>query len=230
MSSHAADERLDLVRSDMSLGLRMSAVVLVPAALGLFALARPLAVTLFAHHATTVADATRIGAALAAFAAAVLPFSAFQLQLRAFYAMADSRTPAFVMCGVAVVNIVSGLVLANVLPDRQRAVALALSFALAYAFGAAVCFRLLRRRLGGVDGPRIGRTVVRAAVGGGIAAAIAYAISTVLRSAVGHGVFGSLLGVLAGALVGGAFYLFAAWRMTEELPAVVSLIGGRVRR
>ena len=30
MSSHAADERLDLVRSDMSLGLRMSAVVLVP--------------------------------------------------------------------------------------------------------------------------------------------------------------------------------------------------------
>jgi putative peptidoglycan lipid II flippase len=230
MSSHAADERLDLVRSDMSLGLRMSAVVLVPAALGLFALARPLAVTLFAHHATTVADATRIGAALAAFAAAVLPFSAFQLQLRAFYAMADSRTPAFVMCGVAVVNIVSGLVLANVLPDRQRAVALALSFALAYAFGAAVCFRLLRRRLGGVDGHRIGRTVVRAAVGGGIAAAIAYAISTALRSAVGHGVFGSLLGVLAGALVGGAFYLFAAWRMTEELPAVVSLIGGRVRR
>jgi hypothetical protein len=41
---------------------------------------------------------------------------------------------------------------------------------------------------------------------------------------------GSLLGVLAGALVGGAFYLFAAWRMTEELPAVVALIGGRVRR
>ncbi len=79
---------------------------------------------------------------------AVLPFSAFQLQLRAFYAMADSRTPAFVMCGVAAVNIVSGLVLANVLPDRERAVALALSFALAYAFGAAVCFRLLRRRLG----------------------------------------------------------------------------------
>ncbi len=84
MSSHAADDRLDLVRSDLSLGLRMSAVVLVPAALGLFALSRPLAITLFAHHSTSVADATRIGAALAAFAAAVLPFSAFQLQLRAF--------------------------------------------------------------------------------------------------------------------------------------------------
>ena len=144
MSSHAADDRLDLVRSDLSLGLRMSAVVLVPAALGLFALARPLAITLFAHHATTVSDANRIGAALAAFALAVIPFSAFQLQLRAFYAMADSRTPAFVMCAVAVVNIASGLVLANVLPSRERAVALALSFALSYAVGAAVCFRLLQ--------------------------------------------------------------------------------------
>ena len=30
MSSHAADARLDLVRGDLSLGLRMSAVVLVP--------------------------------------------------------------------------------------------------------------------------------------------------------------------------------------------------------
>lgn len=230
MSSHAADDRLDLVRSDLSLGLRMSAVVLVPAALGLFVLSRPLAITLFAHHSTSVADATRIGAALAAFAAAVLPFSAFQLQLRAFYAMADSRTPAFVMCAVAGVNIASGLLLAYALPDRERAVALALSFALAYAVGAAICFRLLRRRLQGVEGPRILRTLARAAVAGAIAAAIAYALSTVLRGAVGHGVAGSLLGVVVGALVGGAFYLAAAWRMTDELRGVASLIGGRVRR
>jgi putative peptidoglycan lipid II flippase len=230
MSSHAADDRLDLVRSDMSLGLRMSAVVLVPAALGLLALSQPLAVTLFAHHHTSIADAHRIGAALAAFAAAVIPFSAFQLQLRAFYAMADSRTPAFIMCAVAVVNIVSGLILANVLPSRERAVALALSFALAYAVGAAICFRLLRRRLGGVDAPRIMRTVVRSAVAGVIAAAVAYVIATALRNAVGHGVGGSLLAVVAGALAGGALYLLAAWRMTEELRSVASLMGRRVRR
>jgi putative peptidoglycan lipid II flippase len=208
----------------------MSAVVLVPAALGLFALSRPLAITLFAHHSTSIADATRIGAALAAFAAAVLPFSAFQLQLRAFYAMADSRTPAFVMCAVAAVNIASGLILANVLPGRERAVALALSFALAYAVGAAICFRLLSKRLHGVEGPRITRTVARSAVAGVIAAGIAYAISTGLRAAVGQGVAGSLLGVVVGAAVGGSFYLAAAWRMTDELRGVTTLIGGRFRR
>ncbi len=229
MSSHAADERLDLVRDDLSLGLRMSAVVLVPAALGIFVLAKPLAITLFAHGATSLTDAGRIGAALAAFAVALVPFSAFQLQLRAFYAMADSRTPALVMCAVAAVNIASGLALAAALPARDRAVALALSFALSYAAGAAICFRLLSSRLGGVEARRITRTVVRSGVAGVVAAGIAYALSRILRAAIGYGVTGSLLGVLVGSLVGGAFYVFAAWRMTEELRAVAALAGGRFR-
>jgi putative peptidoglycan lipid II flippase len=230
MSAHAADQRLDLVREDLSTGLRMSAVVLVPAALGLFALAEPLSVSLFAWHSTSVADASRIGGALAAFAIALLPFSAFQLQLRGFYAMADSRTPALVMCAVAGVNVASALILSAAIPSRDRAVALALSFALSYAVGAAICFRLLQIRLRGVDGRRVTRTVVRAGVPGILAAALAFAISAVIRSQLGHGVSGSLVGVLLGIAVGGALYVVAAWRMTEELHSVAGLIGGRFGR
>jgi putative peptidoglycan lipid II flippase len=230
MSSHAADLRYDLVRGDLSVGLRMSAVVLVPAAFGLFALARPLSVAVFAHGATSVSDGARIGSTLAAFAVALIPFSAFQLQLRAFYAMADSRTPALVMCCVAAVNIAAGLAFAALFSRADRAVGLALAFALAYAVGAAICFRILGRRLGGVDGWRVTRTVVRAAVGGAVGAGIAYAICAGLREALGHGVAGSLLGVLLGALVGGAVYVVAAWRMTEELRGVAQLAAGRLRR
>ena len=230
MSAHAADQRFDLVRGDLSVGLRMSAVILVPAALGLLVLAEPISVAVFAHGSSSVADATRIGGALAAFAVALLPFSAFQLLLRAFYAMADSRTPALVMCAVAAVNIASALILAEALPNRDRAIALALSFALSYAAGAAICFRLLHHRLQRVDGARITRTVARAAVAGAIAAAIAYVICWALRNALGQGVSGSLLGVLLGASVGAALYLAAAWRMTEELRAVRTLVGGRFGR
>ena len=230
MSAHAADNRLDLVRGDLSLGLRMSAVVLIPAAMGLFVLGQPLAVAIFAHGQTSVSDAGRIGGALAAFAVALVPFSAFQLQLRAFYAMADSRTPSLVMCAVAAVNISTGLILANVLPDRDRAVALALAFALAYAAGATVCFRLLTRRLGGVEAKRLRRTVARAVVAGAIAAAIAYGVAQLMRSLLGHGVVGSLLGVILGGLVGGAFYAVAAWRMTEELRGVTTLAVARFKR
>ena len=230
MSAHAADRRLDLVREDLSTGLRMSAVILVPAALGLFALAQPLSISLFAWHNTSVADAGRIGSALAAFAVALLPFSAFQLQLRGFYAMADSRTPALVMCAVSGVNIASALILSEAIPSRDRAVALALSFALSYAAGAAVCFRLLHVRLRRVDGRRITRTVVRSGVPGIVAAAIAYGLCAAIRSLLGHGVSGSLPGVLVGVAVGGALYLLAAWRMTEELRSVAGLVGGRFGR
>lgn len=230
MSVHAADRRLDLLRGDLSLGLRTSAVVLVPAALGLFALGRPIAVAVFAHGQTSVADAGRIGATLAAFAVALVPFSAFQLQLRAFYAMADSRTPALVMCAVAAVNVAGGLLLAGVLPDRQRPVALALAFAASYAVGAAICFRLLTRRLDGIGGSRITRTVVRSAVAGAVAAGVAYGVCTLLRSLAGHGVVGSLLGVLAGASLGGLCYAFAAWRMTEELRSVAARWSPKRRR
>jgi putative peptidoglycan lipid II flippase len=229
MSSHAADDRLDLVRGDLSLGLRMSAVVLVPAALGLLVLAQPISVAIFAHHSTSVAGAGRVGGALAAFAVALLPFSAFQLLLRAFYAMADSRTPALVMTALAGVNVVSALILSAAIPSRDRAVALALSFALSYFVGAVICFRLLRGRLGRIDGRRITRTVVRAAVPGVVAAAIAFGVCAALRSILGHGVLGSLLGVLFGAVIGGILYLMAAWRMTEELRGVVGMVGGRFR-
>jgi putative peptidoglycan lipid II flippase len=230
MSSHAADARLDLVREDLSLGLRMSAVILVPAALGMLALAQPLAVTLFAHGATSVSDASRIGAALAAFSFALLPFSAFQLQLRAFYAMADSRTPALVMCAVAAVNIASGLLFATLMPSRDRAVALALAFALSYAVGAAICFRLLSRRLHGVEGARLARTLARAGVAAALAAGIAYGMATLFRSVLGSGFSGSVVGLIVGGLLGIGFYAFAAFRMTEELRSVTTLASVRFRR
>src|SRR5665647_913686 len=54
MSRHAVDGRLDLMRQDLDRGVRLSAVLLIPAALGLVVLGQPVAVALFAHGRTTV--------------------------------------------------------------------------------------------------------------------------------------------------------------------------------
>src|SRR3954454_24865846 len=200
MSRHAAEARLDLVRDDLSTGLRLAAVIIVPAALGLLVLATPICVAIFAHGAASVHDAERIGAALSAFAVALVPFSSFQLQLRAFYALADSRTPAMVNLAVAGTNIVTGLLLAALLPERQRAVALALAFALAYLVGSIVCSRLLLRRLPGLDSARILRPLARTAVAGTLAALLALAVSRGVMALAGTGSAGSLAGVAAGGL------------------------------
>jgi putative peptidoglycan lipid II flippase len=231
MSRHAAEDRLDLVRDDLSTGLRLAAVIIVPAALGLLVLATPICVAIFAHGAASVHDAQRIGAALSAFAVALVPFSSFQLQLRAFYALADSRTPAMVNLAVAGTNIVTGLLLATLLPERQRAVALALAFALAYLVGSSVCSRLLLRRLRGLDSARILRTLARTAVAGTVAALLAFAVSRGVMALAGTGSAGSLAGVVAGGLLGGACYLLLALRMrVQELSALTGMVRGRLSR
>ncbi|MDQ1635245.1 MAG: putative peptidoglycan lipid flippase [Frankiaceae bacterium] len=231
MSRHAADDRLDLVRDDLSTGLRLASVVIVPAAFGLLALATPISVAIFAHGATSVGDAGRIGAALAAFAFALVPFSSFQLQLRAFYAMADSRTPAMVNLAVAGTNIVVALGLSAVLPERGRAVALALAFAAAYLVGTLLCVRLLHRRLDGLDRPRILHTAMRSALAGGAAALLAFLVAQGVLVLVGRGSAGSLLAVVVGGTVGVAGYGLLAYRMRiAELTSLVGQVRARIGR
>jgi putative peptidoglycan lipid II flippase len=231
MSRHAAEDRLDLVRDDLSTGLRLAAVIIVPAALGLLVLATPISVGIFAHGATSVSDAGRIGAALAAFAIALVPFSSFQLQLRAFYALADSRTPALVNFAVAGTNIVSALALSSLLPVRDRAVALALAFAAAYLVGTLICARLLVRRLDGLDRQRLLRTLARTAVAGAMAAAVAYVISRGVLALTGSGSAGSLAAVLVAGVAGSAVYFVVALRMrVEELSSVTRMVRSRLGR
>ena len=90
-------------------GLREPAVVTIPAALGLIALAEPISRLLFEHGEAVDADAVAIGRTLQGFAAGLVFFSAFQLLTRTFYAMQDTRTPALVNVGVGCVNIAAAL-------------------------------------------------------------------------------------------------------------------------
>jgi putative peptidoglycan lipid II flippase len=229
MSRHAADNRLDLVREDLSTGLRLASVIIVPSALGLLALSRPICVAIFAHGETDIAGATRIGTTLAAFAVALVPFSSFQLQLRAFYALADSRTPTLVNFAVAGTNIATAVVLSTVLPDRYRAAALALAFAAGYLVGTILCARLLVRRLDGLDAPRILRTVSRSAVAGALAALLAFALAAVVRSLLGAGPAGSLAAVAVAGLAGAALYTVLAARMRiSELTSLIDGVRGRL--
>jgi putative peptidoglycan lipid II flippase len=231
MSRHAADQRLDLVRDDLSTGLRLASIVIVPAALGLFVLAQPICIAIFAHGSVSVAGASRIGTALSAFAVALIPFSSFQLQLRAFYALADSRTPTFINFAVAGSNILMAVVLSAVLPEQHRAVALALAFAVGYLVGTLLCSRLLNRRLRGMDGPRILRTAARAGVAGGLAAALAFLVSLGVRTVIGSGSLGSLIAVTIAGLAGAALYVVLASRMRiQELTALTDMVRRRIGR
>lgn len=231
MSRSAVDGRLADVRSDLSSGLRLTAVVLLPAALGFLVLGPALATVVFAHGQVTVAGAEQIGAVLAAFAVGLVPFSAFQLQLRAFYAMRDTRTPALVNVVVNLVNVGVDVALYEILPPRDRVTGLALGFALSYVAGLALSSVLLRRRLTGLDGARVLRTTTRLLVAATLGAAVAAGLAASLRHVLYPGVGTSLVVVLAAGTAGLGVYVVAATRMrVRELTALTTGVRRRIGR
>jgi putative peptidoglycan lipid II flippase len=198
------------LRTFVSRGLRDTAVVTIPAALGLLVLAEPIARVLFEHGQAVPADSVAIAETLQGFAVGLLFFSSFQLLTRTFYAMQDSRTPALVNVGAAVVNVLAALAFTG--PPDLGLQGMALAHATSYVVGTACLVVLLRRRIGSIDGRRIARTVLNVTVAGVASAAAALAVTTawdvdpdanvILQAAeVGSAILLGMLVFLAGALI-----------------------------
>ncbi|MGZ6825970.1 MAG: murein biosynthesis integral membrane protein MurJ, partial [Mycobacteriales bacterium] len=125
MSRAAADDRLDELRRQLDRGLRLTVSVLVPASVAYVVLGHPIATLVFAHGRTDAAGARDVGTLLVLFTLGLLAFSAYQLQLRAFYALQDTRTPALVNLAVNATTVVADVLLFLLLPERDRVLGLA---------------------------------------------------------------------------------------------------------
>jgi putative peptidoglycan lipid II flippase len=211
------------VRQLLSQGLRSTAFIVLPAAAGYLALATPIVLLLLQRGQTTVADARLIAETLQAFALGLAFFSAFQLLSRTFYAMQDTRTPALVNIGAAALNIGVNVVFVNGFGLGVQG--LALGHAISYAFSTAVCLAILRSRLGGLDGPRVGRTlalVVPAAAATGLAAwAAAHGVGAVLTAGTTERVLQVVAGVAAGVLVYASLTLILRMEEAEYLKTML---------
>ena len=161
MSAHAAARRADHVRADFSAGLRLSSVIVVPSALVLAVLGPDLAEVFLAHGATSVASARYMGEVFAVLCLGLVPYTVFQLQLRVFYALHDSRTPALIGVVTMIVNVGANYAALAMLPPGQVVAGLGFAFGLGNLAGSALAWRLLSRRLGGMDGRVIGGCLLR---------------------------------------------------------------------
>jgi putative peptidoglycan lipid II flippase len=161
MSRHASEKRYSLVKSDFSGGVRLSSVIVVPAALVFFVLGPPLAQALFGYGSTSPAQARYIGMVFAIFSLGLVPYMMFQLMLRVFYAMHDSRTPMFIGVAVMITNIAVCLLSLTSLPAGHIVEGVAAAFGLANLVGAVIAWRILSRRLRGLGGQQIARSLVR---------------------------------------------------------------------
>jgi putative peptidoglycan lipid II flippase len=231
MSANAADHRFDLVRSDFSSGVRLGSVIVAPAALVLAVLGPSLAEVLLSYGNTTVASARYLGVVFAVFSLGLMPYMLFQLLLRVFYSLHDSRTPALIGVVTMVTGVGANLLALAIFPASEVVAALGAAFGLANLVGTAVAWRVLGRRLGGLAGRQIGRSLVRMHVAALPAAIFALAVAFVVTLALPTGRTGAFLIVVVGGAGASLCYLAAARALRlQEITDLTAMARSRLRR
>jgi putative peptidoglycan lipid II flippase len=230
MSAHAADSAHRLVTRDFSTAARLSSVIVVPAALILAVLGPPLAQGLFGHGSTSVASARYLGVVFGVLSLGLLPYTLFNLLLRVFYAMRDSRTPALIGGVSMAVRIAASLAALAVLPPKYVVAGVAAGFGISNLVMLAGLWRPLRRRIGGLDTRRITVSLVRMHVAAIPGVLFAVAVSIWAAAAWPSGTIAALATVALGGGGGLALYLLTARLLkVRELSELTSSLRARLR-
>jgi putative peptidoglycan lipid II flippase len=228
MSEHASAGRWDRYREQLSTGVRATFLLILPAAVGYFVLAEPIVRLLLQHGVATARSTALVSDVLRIFVVGLIPFSLFQLFLRAFYALQDTKTPFLVNIVAVGANTIFNILVF----DSLRVEGLAAGLAGAYAIGAVIQWRALSKRVDGVDGVNVARSFARiaaAAAGMGVAVwATSRALDEVLAP---DGLVSATLAVAVPVVVGAVSYIgLATLFHVTELGFVRSAIAGRLGR
>jgi putative peptidoglycan lipid II flippase len=230
LSSRWVDGDRQAFRELLARGIRWTAVIVVPAALGYLVLAVPIVRLLLQHGVAGPRSTGLVAGILVFFSLGLFSFSTFQLLLRAYYSMQDTRTPALVNIAAVGLNVVVDLLFVLVLGMGVRG--LALGHATAYTFGSIALLGLIRRRLGGLDGRRIVSGLSRTFLAAGITAAVAWAAARAIGGWAGTATLGGQAAQVLGAVAVGILAFVAAALMlhVDEVDVLRRQLAARWRR
>jgi len=231
MSRAAVDGRPHDVAHDLALGTRLVSVALLPVTAAFIALGPAIGILLYSYGRSSTDDGRDVGLALAAGALGLLPFAVSQMQIFAFYALRDTRTPALVNLAVVGAKVAVDLVLYATLPPEYVIQGLMWGNTVSYVVAVAVTGVLLSRRLGGLEARRVLRTVVRLTVAAVVGGLLAYAVALGLADRLGNDVLAAGAVLIVGSALGGLAFLAVATRLhVAEVGQVVGQVRGRLSR
>lgn len=205
-SAQAARGRLGEMRSSLAATLRGVLLLAIPATVGLILLRQPLVSLIYERQAFTAESTMLVTWPLLWYAAGLVGHCVVEIVSRAFYALHDTRTP--VMVGVAAMSLNLGF---SLLFTRLFAWVgwmphggLALANSLATFLECIALLLLMRRRLNGLEGKRIGQAVWKAALAAGGMGAV---VGVWVQMAANSNLAATIGGVAAGGLVYGGLLL-----------------------
>lgn len=211
--------------------IRLALILLVPAAVGFFVLADPIAALLFGHGQGTE-DSQYVGLALMGFAVGLVPFTVQFVCLRTYYALEDTRTPFLLQLVVAGANAGLAIALVRLVADPGMvAAALALAYSIAYLVGVFVSWQLLKRKVPDLAGGPVALHVVRLLLGAGLGGVAAWFGSRLVTDALGDGNGALVLAIVGGLVLVGAVYLLVGRLLqVRELRSLSGLLNVVRRR
>jgi len=186
----------------MSDGIRYTAMLTIPAAVGLFLLARPTVAVLLQHGNFDATATTNTARALSGLALGVAGFSVYLFVLRGFYARNDTRTPFFINLIENALNIVFALLLV----DRFDVLGLGMAFSLAYLVSAAIALAVLHRSTPSLQLAPLLVSILRIVGAAALMAIVVRFASGIIGSNVGAG---ALIRVLLSSLLGLLVYVIS---------------------
>jgi putative peptidoglycan lipid II flippase len=234
ISRATADGKIGDVVADLSLGTRMSALLLLPVSALLTVTGAQVATVLFSYGHSNLAQADRLGHTLAASAFGLLPYAVVLLQLRVFYALGDARTPTVIMALMVAGKISLSLAAPVLLGPQQVVIGLAAANSGSFVIGAAIGQVWLWRRLGRLQTRQVAGTVLRIGVATGAAAALAaLAVLSLNRLAMPHALppLRAAVELTTATLLGGAGLLLALRALrVAELQVILTRTAALLRR
>ncbi|TQN28575.1 putative peptidoglycan lipid II flippase [Haloactinospora alba] len=231
MSGNVEEGNWEEVRAGFSRTLRVSALVLVPLGLATAIFATQVATLIFARGSTSTADAHNIGSVLAVMALGLVPFTIFQLMLRVFYAMSDTRTPALISIANVAVHGTLAVTAYMILPPDQVVIGVAAGFMFSFVTGLSIAGAILSRRLNGLDGRHICRTLLRLYLAAAPSVAVGLLTLRLFGGLFGAGLATNIGAPLTGCVAGGALFLLCARLLRiRELDSVLHLVRTRLKR
>ncbi|HRW11320.1 MAG TPA: lipid II flippase MurJ, partial [Caldilineaceae bacterium] len=165
-AAQVAGEQVAAMRHSFGQIIRTILFLTIPAAVGLYLLRFPLITLLLQRREFTSESTALVAYALQFYAIGLVGHAVVEITVRAFYALHDTWTPVLVGIGAMILNIMLSLWW---VASMQHG-GLALANSVATSLEMLLLLWLLRSRIGGLDGRRLGMAVGRHLLAGSVMA------------------------------------------------------------
>jgi putative peptidoglycan lipid II flippase len=182
MAQHFADRNIKALRSTTNYGLRFIFFLTVPASALMIALALPIVQLLLQSGKYSAADAFRASEALKYYAIGIFAWSGQSILSRAFYSLKNTIAPTVVGTIATLVFLPMNKPLMHLMGYRG----LALATTIASILNMLALLWLVRRRLKGIEGGRLLKSVVKILISSVVASLTAHKVYMMMWSRMNH--------------------------------------------